>query len=438
MARLEDRLRDHPLYAQIDAIRNHVSELDDDARAAVSEHVDDVIERVPKVLTYVEGILKTADAALTTESGLAGLDSALSNAAGAASQLKESPQVAPTLDQHLEEALVAAGPLVAASALIAERADAAAGAFDTALTDTVKEVDARSKALSEELTALDERRAQAAAEQEAAEEQRRQEFSAGLDALTTRVDGEAQRTDQLISTLQTQFDSGQTEQKQAFDTLREGFEEQAKAAIDGLQESARQTGEDLSEQAEEVLVAVRKRRTDVEELYGVITDTSTTGAFRDEAKDQKEAADRWRWVAVGFGVVAVALAIVALTGAFESETSGAGAVVAKITATLVAAGIAAYAGRQSGRHREREEEAKRLELELAAFPPFIESLDDDQKRDVRKEFADRAFRGRPVETGESGLFRRKDSFGVALPELVAAIVTAVRKSDQQPPTGGGA
>jgi len=192
------------------------------------------------------------------------------------------------------------------------------------------------------------------------------------------------------------------------------------------------TREALSKEAEDILVEVRSRRDEVEKLYGVITDTSTTGAFRDEAKAQKADADTWRKTAIGFGIAAALLAIAAivLAALYPDRASSTSAIVAKVTATLVAAGIAAYAGRQSGRHREREEEAKRLELELVAFPPFIESLDDTQKREVRKEFAERAFRGQRIEGTQRRLFRKEDSMGVALPELVAAIVAAVKQAEK--------
>lgn len=436
VARLEDRLLNHPLRGHIDTVRSHVSELDDEAVAAADEHAEGAVARVAKVMIYLEGALATADPALTTASGLTAIESALTNAANVASQLKSNPEFAATLDQHMEEALVAAGPLAAASPLIAERAGAAKSTFDTALSETVKDVESRASALSEELAALEERRTQASSEHEQAEEQRRQEFSTAMDALKARVDEQEQRADQLLPTLQTQFDAAQKEQQDAFDSLRDGFKDDAEATVTGLKESAEKTGKYLTGKADEVLVEVRARQDEVEELYGVITDTSTTGAFRDEASAQKKAADRWRWVAVGFGVLAALIAVgsIVLSAVYPDETSGTSAVVAKVTATLVAAGIAAYAGRQSGRHREREEEAKRLELELVAFPPFIESLDEGQKRDVRKEFADRAFRGRPAEpSGKSGWFRKEDSFGVALPDLIAMVVAAVKRSDQPPP-----
>jgi hypothetical protein len=56
------------------------------------------------------------------------------------------------------------------------------------------------------------------------------------------------------------------------------------------------------------------------------------------------------------------------------------AVIAKLGVSAVFGGLATYTARQSGRHRKKEEErARNLQLELTAFAPFIEPLDDDIK-----------------------------------------------------------
>ena len=61
------------------------------------------------------------------------------------------------------------------------------------------------------------------------------------------------------------------------------------------------------------------------------------------------------------------------------EATDTSAVAAKLGVSIVFGGLATYTGRQSGRHRVREERARNLQLELTAFAPFIEPLDDDQK-----------------------------------------------------------
>lgn len=435
MARLEDRLLNHPLHQHLTTVRGHLAEVSDETLAAADEHMEGAVTRAGAALTYIEGVLGAVDPALTTATALSGIESALSNAATAAAQLNGNPQTAAALDQHIEQALTAVEPMAAASQLTAKRAAGSAKTFDNALTATVKAVAEQAQSLEGELDALEQRRVDAVAQLEADEQQQRTTFQASIDSLTTSLNAEKARVDQLVATHQEQFTTAQQEQHTAFEQLRDQLQETGESSIAEFNERADETQKQLEKDVEAVLAEVRSRRDEVEELYGVITDTSTTGAFRDEAREQKKAADDWRKVAIGFGLAAAVLAVafIVLSALAPDKASSTSAIIAKVTATLVAAGIAAYAGRQSGRHREREEEAKRLELELVAFPPFIDSLDDDQKRDVRKEFADRAFRGRPEQAPTRSLFRKQDSFGVGAPELLDALLKATQKSDGSPP-----
>lgn len=438
MGRLEDRLLNHPLHEQLAALRAQLSELSSETVEAANEHSEGTLDRIPRVLTYIEGVVAAADPALTTAAALEGLSSALTNATNVVAQMDASPATSTTLETYIEGALTAVAPLVTSTPLLAKRAGSASKAFDTALSDSVKQVAEQAQALDQELDAVETRRQEQATELATEAEQRETHLTTAMDALTARVDTETQRLDTLVPDFESQFSKAQGVRKQEFETLREETQAQVDARIAELNTAAEQTAKQLDESSEEVLGRVRGRLEDVERLYGVIADTTTTGAFRDEADTQKTAADIWRKTAVWFGIAAAVLAVGSIVlAALEPDTaSSAGAIVGKVTATLVAAGIAAYAGRQSGRHREREEEAKQLELELVAFPAFIESLEEDQQREVRQAFAERAFKGRPAADGpRRGLFRKEDSFGVAVPELVAVVTAAIRQAERAEKTG---
>lgn len=404
MARLEERLLNHAVHDTATKLRAQVAELPEDAVDAAEETSAGTLARIPEALTYIEGALAAADPALVTASSLEGLNSALNQGLSIVPQLSTNPAVAQGLDQHIEAALNAVAPIIASTPLVAERAGAAKDELNGALTATVKSLSKETQELTDRLRELEQEREKAEAARETSDRQREDAFKGQVEQLTTRVDTEKQRLDQLVPTFESQFAEGQEQRQTAFDARQQELKEGAETVVSDLNTKFDETVTQLTENSEEVLAQVHARRDEIEKLHGVITDTSTTGAFRKEAYEQKEAADRWRLVAVCFGVVAAVLAVgaVVLATVQPDQATSASAIVAKVAATLVAAGVAAYAGRQSGRHRQREEEAKRLELELVAFPPFIESLEDDQKRDVRKDFARRAFRGRPSDPSSAG------------------------------------
>jgi hypothetical protein len=64
---------------------------------------------------------------------------------------------------------------------------------------------------------------------------------------------------------------------------------------------------------------------------------------------------------------------------------------ASLVVTAAAGGLTAYAARQSGHHRDREDETRRLQLELTAFGPFINDLQNPSE--ARAEYAKRLFKG---------------------------------------------
>jgi hypothetical protein len=435
MGRLEDRLLDHPVRERIAALRSASGALDEDARRAVDEQYQGATERIPKVLDFVEGALAAADPALVTEASLAGIDSHLGQAADTITRLPSDPAQGLALDQQLEAAIGAAVPLLSATPFLVDRAERASEAFDTALSGSVEQLKVDTTQLAAELDALDQRRLGADDAITEEDEVRRQALLEQAEALKSAVATEQQRLDQLVPTFEQQFSEAQDARQATFDEVRVSLEASAESVSTDLAKQADTTKSALSGEANAVLTEVKARRDEVNDLYRVVTDSSTAGAFNEEAATQKTTADEWRQVAIGFGIAAavIALGSIAWAAVEPNGVSSAGAIVAKVTATLAAAAIAAYAGRQSGRHREREEGAKRLELQLVALGPFIRELGEDEQRDVRKAFVERAFTGQgpPEVNNRGGIFhRRHDGFGLTQ-EMVNLIVAASRAGSQQ-------
>jgi|NGEPerStandDraft_8_1074529.scaffolds.fasta_scaffold29769_2 hypothetical protein len=122
-------------------------------------------------------------------------------------------------------------------------------------------------------------------------------------------------------------------------------------------------------------------------LVGIIAANGTAGRYGKEFTEQRETADFWRWVTVVFGVLAVVAAILA---AFDNKAATVGV---KLGITILLGGVAAYTARQSSRHRSREEHARQLQLDLAAFPAFIEGLPPDAQETATVWMAERSFLG---------------------------------------------
>ena len=98
---------------------------------------------------------------------------------------------------------------------------------------------------------------------------------------------------------------------------------------------------------------------------------------------QNQAADRWRII----GVTALFLLVAAATGLFFDlrTTGGELSVAALIARSGVPASLlilATYALRQSGHHRQREEDVSRVSNELMLLWPFMNRLPDEERKSL--------------------------------------------------------
>jgi hypothetical protein len=173
VARLEDRLLNHPVHGSINELRATVAGLDDETVDAANEALDGALDRVPAVLTYIEGALASAEPALVTSSTLEAINSAVTNANQAAANISTGPAHTDTFDTYIEAALDAVVPVVAASPLIADKANRAAKRFDTALTETAKTVSGQLQTLTNRIAELEQERKTAESARAAEDEERR-------------------------------------------------------------------------------------------------------------------------------------------------------------------------------------------------------------------------------------------------------------------------
>jgi hypothetical protein len=112
-------------------------------------------------------------------------------------------------------------------------------------------------------------------------------------------------------------------------------------------------------------------------------------AFDDERKEQRDVAVRFRTLTVVFALCAAAAATLSIFHEPDEPSS----VAAKLAVSAIFGGLAGYTARQSGRHQRREARARKLQLELTAFGPFIESLGSEQKEEERVILVRKTFTG---------------------------------------------
>jgi hypothetical protein len=164
-------------------------------------------------------------------------------------------------------------------------------------------------------------------------------------------------------------------------------------------------GRAQQEAADEVaahVAEIRRMEQESAKLVGAIGLAGTAEFYRRQGRRQQVAAELLRAFAILAVLGAVALALAGTMVADPTaETLAAGGF-----ASLLLAGLAAYLARQSARHRAREEHAAAVQLELAAFGPFIEPLSAERREQervimARKLFGTAELDGEPVRAAVS-------------------------------------
>lgn len=206
---------------------------------------------------------------------------------------------------------------------------------------------------------------------------------ASLDTQVARfgqqIDASLARADQTIATFQEQFSAAQEARAEEHRTSLASIDELSKGSVRTLKESG-----------EEGLAELQQQIESARNMVSTFAAAGTAHSYGIEAKSQGTAADRWRYGAIGTGILAAMFAA-ALLIVEPSGNQDWSVVVGKLAVVLALGGLANYAALQSSRHRGREEYNRRLELSVVAFGPFIQELPEEKQLEMRENMAKSLF-----------------------------------------------
>lgn len=152
--------------------------------------------------------------------------------------------------------------------------------------------------------------------------------------------------------------------------------------------------EQMLAQADALREQIDRYRQQAAEVVGAVATAGLAGGFKQYADDQQRSADRWRIASIsGAGLASVIAVGVFLIG--RDQPFSWNYTIGKVLGLALVAAIAAYAGRESSSHRQREVAARRLQLELTAIDPYLASLDATRRDSVKEQIAQRIF-GQPA------------------------------------------
>lgn len=181
------------------------------------------------------------------------------------------------------------------------------------------------------------------------------------------------------------------------ETCKEDFNKEVEKASDkirNISENAALREEELKSEGHQFIEEYRHQfetyKLQVEKIVGIVNSNVFSFSYKKVADDAHKRARLWHRIAIAFMIIVGIFAIYAFVITVNSDTSWVN-LVAKIFATTTFVTSAAYAARQASKQERVERYARKIEVELTAIDPFINSLDSEKQSQIKEELARKLF-----------------------------------------------
>lgn len=245
-----------------------------------------------------------------------------------------------------------------------------------------------------------------------------------LAELSNKIVQEQQRLDSFATAYQKQMNDDKESFSQLKISLSQQFADNTKTwddKVSALIENGNSLQDEFNNSADEQFEIFNQEKNNIIQKYsssfehfedevrnmvGIINANTFSSKYREVADDAKSRASLWHKIAIGAMICVAAFAVYAFVCTTNNDT-GWVKLVAKIFATGTLATIAAYAVNEASKQEKVERYARKIEMELVSIDPFIESLQEEKKTEIKQIVAEKIFNS-PDDMGIS----RRDDFNV--------------------------
>jgi len=215
-----------------------------------------------------------------------------------------------------------------------------------------------------------------------------------LSSFTERFDNTetdfTNKFDSTVSEIEEKYESYTIEFNSQLDSKIQDTEDTFQVKIGEQKETYSAQLESQKTDAQGILDILEEKKAEASNLLQIIGNIGITGNYQNIANLEKSAADKWRNIALGLMIAMVA--VIGFT-IFISATNGFDWKLAlfRVGAALALAIPAAYAAKESAKHRLLENHNRRSELELASLDPYLEKLPEETRNKVKEELTKKFF-----------------------------------------------
>ena len=169
--------------------------------------------------------------------------------------------------------------------------------------------------------------------------------------------------------------------------VRGKLDAESKDIIKGLEEN-------FTKYANEASAVIEEKHQSILDIHQMVAEDGVAAGYKKYADNEQKSAKIWRRVAMFFYILALGWLIYRVVSGFGFTDGGTFdwvRLLGILSVTAVALGVAQFASHQSRAHRENEQEMRWFSLEVKAIDPFIQSLPDKERHELKRQLSDRLF-----------------------------------------------
>ena len=237
-----------------------------------------------------------------------------------------------------------------------------------------------------------------------------QSATADVDALRQTIDQQKARLDQSIAEFQMQFSQAEAARVSEFSAASQRFLVDYGAQKTALLSEASAAAEARSAEwaafmeksekgAAEFNAFFAKRQDEVNAIFGAIGSASLSGHFARTADTDASAANRLRWIALALMTAMIVVGGISFYQSFEHPDVDWKIFLFRLGTVFVIAIPAVYAAQESSKHRRREQQNRKMQIELASIEAYLVDLPEPKRHELKEKLTEKFF-GQP-DTPES-------------------------------------
>jgi hypothetical protein len=237
-----------------------------------------------------------------------------------------------------------------------------------------------------------------------------QSAAVDVDALRQTIDQQKARLDQSIAEFQKQFSQAEATRVSEFSAAMQrflvdfgaqktAFLTEANAASEARTVEWTSFKEKSEKAAADFMTFFTKRQDEVNAIFGAIGSASLSGHFARTADTDATAANRLRWIALALMAAMVVVGGISFYQSFEHPDVDWKIFLFRLATVFVIAIPAVYAAQESSKHRRREQQNRKMQVELASIDAYLVDLPEPKRHELKEKLTEKFF-GQP-DTPES-------------------------------------